>query len=173
MRFIFILRNMSLRSHAMILLGFAVLLAMAPVSGIRLIAQQSTIPAGQLDAARNPSELKLPARTFPLTEQYIWTEVDREPAPRTPKEENGRWEFRRVFPLSVVPRQATLYVAASGDVEVWLNGKQLLVYSDDRTLRPGYTVHALDVGTFLQAGKMHWQSASRNCTARITPPPIL
>ena len=57
-----------------------------------------------------------------------------------------------MFSLAAVPRQATLYVAASGDVEVWLNGTRLLAYLDNRTLRPGYTVHALDVAAALHAG---------------------
>ena len=120
--------------------------------GASLMAQQSTIPADQLDPARNPAQLTLPARAVPLSAQYIWTEVERTAAPRTPKGDSRQWEFRRVFSLVAVPKQATLYVAASGDVEVWLNGTRLLAYGDNHTLRPGYTVHALDVAAALHAG---------------------
>lgn len=44
-------------------------------------------------------------------------------------------------------------MAASGDVEVWLNGERLLAYVDNRALRPGFTVHALDVGSVLHPGE--------------------
>lgn len=139
--------------RARYVLRFSALLSLSFVFGAPLMAQQSTIPPDQLDPARDPARLTLPARAIPLSEQYIWTEVDRTPVPKAPKADNRRWEFRRVFSLATVPRQATLYVAASGDVEVWLNGARLLAYFDNRTLRPGYTVHALDVATALHAGE--------------------
>lgn len=141
-----------LPSCARLVLGFATLLAVAVLPGAPLLAQQSTIPVDQLDPARNPSELRPLARPVPLSAHYIWTEVDRSPAPKAPPADTRRWEFRRAFSLSSQTRQATLYVAASGDVEVWLNGKKLLVYLDNRAQRPGFTVHALDVSKALQAG---------------------
>jgi len=144
-------RDFAVHACARFALRFSVLLTLALVFDAPLTAQQSTIPADQLDPARNPSQLTLPARAVPLTAQYIWTEVDRTPAPRAPKADSRRWEFRRVFSLAAVPRQATLYVAASGDVEVWLNGSRLLAYRDNHTLRPGFTVHALDVTAALHA----------------------
>lgn len=134
-------------------LCFSVLVTLALVIGTSLRAQESSIPADRLDPARNPSRLTVPARAFPLSEQYIWTEVDRTPAARAAAGDTTRWEFRRVFSLAAVPRQATLYVAASGDVEVWLNGTRLLAYADNRTLRPGYTVHALGVAGELKTGE--------------------
>lgn len=103
-----------------------------------------------LDPARDPSRLfELPAKER-LAEQYIWTQEEAHTAesPGAPVE----WLFRRTFTLDKAPHQATLYVAASGDVDVWLNGQRLLTYGDDRTLRAGYTVHALDATSSLHAG---------------------
>jgi alpha-L-rhamnosidase len=134
-------------------LVLAGILTLGWVPGAPLPAQESTIPADRLDPARNPADLKPLVRVVPLGEQYIWTEGDQTPAPGSANLDGRRWEFRRVFSLSAVPRLATLYVAASGDVEVWLNGQRLLAYFDNRALRPGFTVHALDVSDALHAGE--------------------
>ncbi len=122
--------------------------------GSSLWAQPSTIPIRQLDPARNPARLKPFTRALPVTAQYIWTQGGAQtPARNTIRAENAQWEFRRVFTLAKVPRHATLYVAASGDVSIWLNGERLLGYFDNRTLPPGYTVHALPVAAVLRAGR--------------------
>ena len=114
------------------------------------LLSQDAITSDTLDPARDPSHLAPPAAKAWLPEQYIWTrpatETDALPG-RTPE-----WVFRRVFQLQTVPPQATLYVAASGDADVWLNGVHLLAYTDDRTLRAGYTVHALDATAVLRSG---------------------
>lgn len=115
------------------------------------LSAQEAIPAGELDPARDPSRLTLPARTTSPPEQYIWTQ-EVEPAGTKPVTDT-QWLFRRVFSLAAVPRTATLYVAASGDVEVWLNGVRLLAYKDDRTLPPGYTVHVLNAVPMLRSGE--------------------
>lgn len=117
--------------------------------GLSCACAQKQIAPGALDPARDASQL----REFPesqLAEQYIWTE--RETGARFTAH-NAQWVFRRKFALSAVPREATLYVAASGDVDVWMNGVRLLSYADDRTLGPGYTVHAIDVARALHAGQ--------------------
>jgi alpha-L-rhamnosidase len=145
--------RLSLRSCGRWVLVLSGILIVGWMPGAPLPAQQSTIPADQLDPARNSSELKPLARTVPFDEQYVWTEVDQTPALKAPQADSRRWEFRRVFALAAVSRRTTLYVAASGDVEVWLNGQRLLAYFDNRTLRPGFTVHALDVADALHAGE--------------------
>lgn len=131
---------------------FQVLLRIALCSlifaAVNCLSAQSRIAPGALDPARDASTL----REFPerqLAEQYIWTE--KETGTRFTAQ-NAQWVFRKEFSLSALPHQATLYVAASGDVDVWLNGAQLLTYADDHTLRPGYTVHAIDVTGALHAG---------------------
>lgn len=118
-------------------------------AAVTCLSAQSRIAPGGLDPARDASQL----RQFPagqLTEQYIWTEKETGAGFTAQK---AQWVFRRDFSLSTVPRAAMLYVAASGDVEVWLNGRHLLSYFDNRMLRPGYTVQAIDVAGALRAGR--------------------
>jgi alpha-L-rhamnosidase len=126
--------------------GFAIAALACPLA-LHLCAQ-NRIPPDELDPARNPSQLRQFAEAR-LTEEYIWARGESEAG--TPAHET-QWVFRREFSLNAAPRAATLYVAASGDVEVWLNGTRLLTYLDDRTRPPGYTVHALDVAGKLGAG---------------------
>ena len=112
------------------------------------VCAQGRIAARALDPARDASKLK----EFPrvqLAEHYIWTE--KENGGRFTAQ-NAQWVFRKQFSLGTTPHEATLYVAASGDVDVFMNGARLLKYRDDRTLRPGYTVHAIDVAGALHAG---------------------
>jgi alpha-L-rhamnosidase len=112
------------------------------------ICAQTGVAASTLDPARDASHLiELPTAT--LTEQYIWTQPGNEGESR---EQHARWLLRTGFSLDAIPEAATLYVAASGDVDVWLNGAHLLAYCDDRTQRPGYTVHALDARFALRVG---------------------
>jgi alpha-L-rhamnosidase len=133
----------ALRCLACPLFGFAL--------GFQLHAQ-NTVSADQLDPARDNSRLFALAQHHPLAEEYIWIGTDRKLAERKDEVQGAqRWLFRRVFSLASVPAQSTLYVAASGDVEVWLNGTQLLNYSDDYSQRAGYTVHAIDPGAALHA----------------------
>lgn len=132
-------------------LALACLLASGPV-GIPLQAQQP-IPPDQLDPARDASRLAAWVQHRQLTEEYIWAQTDREPQGAQDQEPGAsKWVFRRAFTLSSVPRTSTLYVAASGDIEVWLNGSRLLDYNDDQSARAIYTVHAMDPGSALHAG---------------------
>jgi alpha-L-rhamnosidase len=120
------------------------------IAWISPLWSQDAVAADALDPARDSSRLINPASGRPLTEQYIWTHETAHTAPSS--NDAVEWVFRRTFTLNAAPRQATLYVAASGDVEVWLNGIRLLTYLDDRTLRAGYTVHAMNVAPSLRAG---------------------
>jgi alpha-L-rhamnosidase len=141
-------RHFSLKTACFCALTQLAGLASALIAGTIVCAQSST-PVGALDPARNPSKLS----AFPreqLPEQYIWT--GKENGERF-KAQDARWVFRKEFSLSSVPRAATLYIASSGDVDVWLNGAHLLTYLDDRTLPPGYTVHAIEVQSLLRAGR--------------------
>lgn len=115
---------------------------------IQHLSAQTRIAPGALDPARDSSQLR-PLPSGELPEQYIWTRNDAGVRAATL---GGQWVFRKDFVLKAVPQAATLYVAVSGDVDVWLNGARLLTYSDDRTQRPGYTVHALNVAGRLRAG---------------------
>jgi alpha-L-rhamnosidase len=113
------------------------------------LCAQSRIAMGALDPARDAARL----RGFPeqrLAEQYIWTE--KETGARFTAQK-AQWVLRKDFSLSAVPHAATLYVAASGDVDVWLNGSRLLTYADDHRGGPGYTVHAIDVAGALHMGR--------------------
>jgi alpha-L-rhamnosidase len=116
---------------------------------VSCVCAQGRIAAGALDPARDASKLKK-LSAGQLAEQYIWTE--KENGARFTAQ-NAQWVFRKEFSLSALPHEATLYVAASGDVDVWLNGARLLTYLDDRTIRPGYTVHAIDAAEALHAGR--------------------
>jgi hypothetical protein len=112
-----------------------------------LVAQES-LPADELDPARDASRLTQPWRATPLIEQYIWTQGENSATGA----KDVQWVFRRTITLDAIPKNATLYVAASGDVDVWVNGSQILAYLDDRTQRPGYVVHALDARPALRQG---------------------
>lgn len=131
-------------------LQLAVLVLAALAWGLVVpVSAQTRIASGALDAAPNSSQLR-PFPSGELPEQYIWTRDD---AGARAASQDTQWVFRKDFLLNAGPHAATLYVAASGDVDVWLNGTHLLTYLDDRTQRPGYTVHAIDVAAGLRAGK--------------------
>lgn len=123
-------------------------LALACVPAMRMSAQNA-IAANALDPARDAAHLT-EFRTAPLAEQYIWTPAANEAGLSSSR---VQWIFRTEFSLGSVPEAATLYVAASGDVDVWVNGVRLLAYLDDHTVRPGYTVHAIDARGALHAGR--------------------
>lgn len=116
------------------------------------LGAQDTVSLNDLDPAHNISSLSTLSPHRSLTEEYIWTGTDRESTEgETQPSIASHWVFRRVFTLASPPKRSTLYVASSGDVEVWLNGKQLLNYVDDYSIRPGYTVHAIDPASDLRA----------------------
>jgi alpha-L-rhamnosidase len=119
---------------------------MAPILPLR---GQGAIPAGELDPARDPSKLSTWSRSAPLREQYIWT---RDEGARDGRSRPGAWVFRRVFQIGVLPPGATLYVAAAGSVEVWLNGARLPDAADGRGQHAGYAVHVFDAAAALQRG---------------------
>jgi alpha-L-rhamnosidase len=112
------------------------------------VRSQDLATAAKLDPARDGSRLTVQEHRLPLTEQYIWTGVER----RGSAASAGPWIFRRTFQLQTVPSNATLYVAVAGDAGVWVNGKHLLEYHDDRRQRAGYTVHAIDAAATLKSG---------------------
>lgn len=115
---------------------------------------QDSLSGDALDPARNVSSMTTLSRHGSLSEEYIWIRTDRELAERgTQPQVTSHWVFRRVFPLASLPQRSTLYVASSGDVDVWLNGTRILNYVDDYSLRPGYTVHAIDPASALRAGR--------------------
>jgi len=120
-------------------------------------AQAVYVP-GQLDPARDPAKLQVPASTH-LREQFIWTQGDAaalNPAYQsTVRGQEDKIEphyFRAKFSLAAIPQHATLYLAGPRSGMVFLNGTQVLHFDDDGTRAKGLTVLTADVVNALKPG---------------------
>ncbi len=121
-----------------------------------LIAQSGFAP-GQLDPTRNITSPQLIDQGHTaLPEQYIWN-ADARPAGQTDAQaeaaHNTPRYFRSSFQLQKVPPQATLYVAGSEDLEVYINGKLADKVQRNPDSRIKMTVYMADVSRQLKSGK--------------------
>lgn len=121
----------------------------------------TTIPNTELDPGQNlPHSALESVRHQPLPEQYIWTQKDAIP-PRPGAA--YRWNtaqrldlqphyFRRVFEVSALPTDATLYVAGPRSAEIYLNGQKIGHYVLNMDSLVGIRVYEHDVIHYLHAG---------------------
>jgi alpha-L-rhamnosidase len=109
------------------------------------------------DLQRAPMESALHQ---PLPEQYIWTREGTEAsephynaAPNDQSSQKPRPRFfRRIFHVSSLPAQATLYVAVPGQATIYLNGEGVGHYQLNLGSQLGLRVYELDVTSRLHTG---------------------
>ncbi len=111
-----------------------------------------------LDPSRQLRLLK-PAPVSHLSEQFIWTRGDAAALnPELQAKVRGQDQkvephyFRSAFNLTVVPGHATLYLAGPRSATVFLNGTQVMKFSDNGHAEKGFHVDTADVASALRAG---------------------
>lgn len=120
-------------------------------------AQMSPPPAGPLDPARNA--VLRPPSVSRETAQLIWTANDAaahdstlQAKVRGQDDKTGPHFFRAHFNLSVVPQQATLYLAGPRSATVYLNGTKVLEATDDGARPKNLSVITAAVTSSVHAG---------------------
>src|SRR5579862_7430162 len=120
---------------------------------------QLLFPNGHLDPARG---LQFPSQPVhsPLLEQYFWTAGDI--TALLPNHSKFPWNrpglrvdphfFRTTFPVSSVPKAATLYIAGPRSAKVWLNGQLVTTFTSDIDVPIAFYVFHTDVTSLLHGG---------------------
>ena len=123
------------------------------------IHAQIPIAPGKLDPSRDPAMLHTPAPTH-LREQFIWTQGDAAALnPAYQSTVRGQDDkvplhfFRAHFNIVSVPTHATLYLAGPRSATVFLNGTQVLEFTDDGTRPKGLAVITTDIASVLKPGQ--------------------
>ena len=113
-----------------------------------------------LDPTRNITKPVLEgSRHTPLPEEYIWTASGRSSDDKViytfPKvtEKIEPHFFRDGFEVSVLPKQATLYIAGPRSVKAWINGQMADEVESDVTSPLGMHVFITDVTRYLRKGR--------------------
>ncbi len=135
-------------------------IALAVALGLAVSVSAQSIPAGNLDPARNAAALHRPIHAS-LAEQYVWTVNDAaalraDRAKFSFRERERKTEphlFRGSFTLSRLPSAATLYIAGPRSAKAFLNGMPVMNETADAASTLGTHVFRADVHSALRIGR--------------------